>query len=73
MRQSAAMIAITCLLALAACDNSSNSTPDASDQTNSTPEMQNAPVDRDPTPQTGTGGDSQSKDPDGTVTGAPAQ
>jgi hypothetical protein len=67
------MIALACLLGLAACDSSSNSSPDASDQTNSTPEMQNAPVDQDPTPQTGTGGDSQSNDPDGTVTGAPAQ
>lgn len=73
MRPSATMIALACLLGLAACDSSSNSSPDASDQTNSTPEMQNAPVDRDPTPQTGSGGESQSNDPDGTVTGAPAQ
>lgn len=36
-----------------------------------TPEApgQDTPVDRDPTPQTGTGGESQTADPDGTTTG----
>jgi len=73
MRPFAAITALACLLGLAACDNSSNSSPDASDQTNSTPEVQNAPVEQDSTPQTGTGGQSQSTSPDGTVTDAPAQ
>jgi hypothetical protein len=67
------VLVLACLLGLAACDSSNNSSPEASDQANSAPETQNAPVDRDPTPQTGTGGESQSMDPDGTVTGAPAQ
>jgi hypothetical protein len=68
MRSFAAIAVLACLLGLAACDSSNNSSPEASDQANSTPETQNAPVDRDPTPQTGTGGESQSTDPDGTVT-----
>jgi hypothetical protein len=73
MRLFAAIIALACLLGLAACDSADNSSPQASDQANSTPEPQNAPVDRDPTPQTGTGGESQSTSPDGTVNGAAGQ
>ncbi|HWK65046.1 MAG TPA: hypothetical protein VNS34_08910 [Rhizobiaceae bacterium] len=33
---------------------------------------QDAPVDRDPTPQTGTGGESQTSNPNGTTTGGTA-
>jgi hypothetical protein len=73
MRLFATITVLACLLGLAACDSSNNSSPEASDQANSTPETQNAPVDRDPTPQTGTGGESQTTDPDGTASGAPAQ
>jgi hypothetical protein len=73
MRLFATITVLACLLGLAACDSSNNSSPEASDQANSTPEAQNAPVDRDPTPQTGTGGESQTTDPDGTASGAPAQ
>jgi hypothetical protein len=73
MRTFAVIFATACLFGLAACDSSNNSSPEASDQASSTPETQNAPVDQDPTPQTGTGGESQSTNPDGTVRGAPAQ
>ena len=62
------IIAATLSFAVAGCDNS---TPDASEDASSLPELQNAPVDADPTPDTGTGGPSEAKSPDGT-TNAPA-
>lgn len=48
---------------IAACGEQETSSP--------TPQApgQDTPVDRDPTPQTGTGGESQTVDPDGTTTG----
>lgn len=58
-------VAALLLAGLAACNEPDR---DAQPTSNAT---QDAPVDRDPTPQTGTGGDSQNKSPDGTTTGAP--
>ena len=46
---------------------SDNSSPDASSDASSLPEKQNTQVDADPTPDTGTGGESQVKSPDGTT------
>lgn len=64
MRNSPTLIASLCVLVLAAC---SDTGPEASDEASSLPEAQNAPVDRDPTPDTGTGGEQQIADPEGTV------
>ena len=60
MRSSLALIVSLALLVLAAC---SDSGPEASDEASSLPEAQNAPVDRDPTPDTGTGGQQQTAEP----------
>jgi hypothetical protein len=49
-----------------------NSSPDASQTTNTLPENRTPQIDADPTPDTGTGGESQTKAPEGTVNGAPA-
>jgi hypothetical protein len=51
---------------------SDNSSPDASETTNTLPENRTPEIDADPTPDTGTGGKSQTTSPDGTVNGAPA-
>ena len=52
-------------LILAGCRD--NSSPDASSDASSLPEQQNTQVDADPTPDTGTGGESQVQSPDGTT------
>jgi len=64
MRSSLALIVSLVLLVVAAC---SDTGPEASDEASSLPEAQNAPVDRDPTPDTGTGGQLQTADPATTV------
>jgi hypothetical protein len=64
-------IGLFCAVGLpASC--SDNSSPDASQTTNTLPENRTPQVDTDPTPDTGTGGESQTKAPEGTVNGAPA-
>ena len=60
MRSSLALIVSLAAFALAAC---SDTGPDASEESSSLPEAQNAPVDRDPTPDTGTGGQQQTAEP----------
>jgi hypothetical protein len=70
MKHSWMMIALP--LALAGCGDSNDT---QSDPVNDTPPTQSgnpAPADRDPTPQTGTGGDSSSTAPTGTTTNPPA-
>jgi hypothetical protein len=52
---------------------SDNSSPEAQPEANSQPENQTPQVDADPTPDTGTGGNSQTKSPDGTVNSAQAE
>jgi hypothetical protein len=63
MRSSPALIVSLVLLVVACSDPG----PEASDEASSLPEAQNAPVDRDPTPDTGTGGQQQTADPAKTV------
>jgi hypothetical protein len=63
--------ALLCAAALSAgC--SDNPSPDASEAANTLPENRTPQIDADPTPDTGTGGESQTRAPDGTVNGAPA-
>jgi hypothetical protein len=64
MRIALTLIVPAAMLLIAGC---SDSGPESSDDASSLPEMQNAPVDRDPTPDTGTGGEQQAADPEATV------
>lgn len=64
MRSSLTLIASLFVLLVTAC---SDTGPESSDEASSLPEAQNAPVDRDPTPDTGTGGQQQAADPEATV------
>jgi PBP1b-binding outer membrane lipoprotein LpoB len=63
--------AVAAALFLSSCSDSSNQ--NQSDPVNNTPPQQSgqtgntAPADRDPTPQTGTGGQSPATSPSGTV------
>ena len=59
------MIALSTILFLAACSDQGSSTDDP---INNTPETRpgTAPTDRDPTPQSGTGGESQVESQTGT-------
>ena len=67
------MVCLALLFAVGILANcSDNSSPDASQDANSQPENRAPQVDADPTPDTGTGGESQSTSPDGTVNSAPA-
>ena len=70
MRAQLVLATIAINLILTGC--SDNSTPDASPSANSLPENQTPEIDADPTPDTGTGGDSQVTSPDTTTNGAPA-
>jgi hypothetical protein len=54
---------------LAGCND--NSTPQSSDNANSLSENRKTETDADPTPQTSTGGETETVSPDGTVNGAP--
>jgi hypothetical protein len=61
-RQTLAILSVVAMLA--ACSDA--------DQNPTSSSVEKAPqVDTDPTPDTGTGGESQSVSPDGTVNGAP--
>ena len=64
MRKFMILVAPLAMLLFAGC---SDGGPEASDQASSLPEAQNAPVDEDPTPVTGTGGEQQTADPEATV------
>jgi hypothetical protein len=58
---------VSMVVLLAACSNEGSSTDDAFDNTSTTSAPGTAPTDRDPTPQTGTGGQSPVDDsPTGT-------
>ena len=54
------LLLIAVLAPLAGCGEPS---PDSSNDASTLPEKQNAPVDADPTPDTGTGGAQQTADP----------
>ena len=60
-------VALTVSLALLIAAGCSDTGPEAADDASSLPEAQNAPVDQDPTPDTGTGGAQQTADPEATV------
>jgi hypothetical protein len=64
MHSPAALIVPLAMLIAAGC---SDTGPESSDEASSLPEVQNAPVDQDPTPDTGTGGAQQTADPEATV------
>jgi hypothetical protein len=64
MRNPVALIALTAMLITAGC---SDTGPESAEDASSLPEAQNAPVDQDPTPDTGTGGQQQTADPEATV------
>ncbi len=63
--------ALALLLALGASGCNDNSAPEARPDANSLPEQQTPEVDAEPTPDTGTGGETQTTSPDSTVNGAP--
>ena len=65
MKASSLLLSSVILLALAGCDRSE---PEAQGTTEPVPPEA---VDQDPTPQTGTGGPSETAAPDATVNGAP--
>jgi hypothetical protein len=62
MRSIALSLALASLFALGACSDSGTD----KQTTGSTETQVNPPVDRDPTPDTGTGGDQQGSTPEGT-------
>jgi len=64
MRTIALSVALACVLALGACSDSGRD----EQTTGSTETDVNPPVDRDPTPQTGTGGEQQGSTPEGAAT-----
>ena len=64
------VLAAAMMLVVAGC--SDNSSPNSSQDANSLPENRTPEIDADPTPDTGSGGDSQAKSPDTTTNGAPA-
>ena len=66
MRKAPLIVITAMTLALAGCDQ-----PDPNREGTETP-VQNPPVDADPTPDTGTGGESQTNAPDASTNGAPA-
>jgi hypothetical protein len=64
MRNVTSLAVTLALLVFAGC---SDNGPESSGQASSLPEAQNAPVDQDPTPDTGTGGEQQTADPAASV------
>ena len=64
------IILTSMMLVVTGC--SENSSPDASQDAVSLPEDRTPEIDADPTPDTGSGGDSQASSPDTTTNGTPA-
>ena len=65
------LMAMPLLLVFAGCNDRNTTNEQANKPASQTAPIQNAPTDTDPTPQTGTGGESQTTSPDSTVNSAP--
>lgn len=69
--RTALMPVVMTLLALLGTACNDRSSPESREDANSLPEQRTPEVDTDPTPDTGTGGETQTTSPDGTINGAP--